>query len=96
MKPARRWRWPATVVLVCFGALVLEIVVYRITPISTIAPAIRLAEKATCAVCALTGLFGLFQRPKAIAVVVCVLGVIVGIFTFLLILAAESFSSIFV
>ncbi|HEV2028383.1 MAG TPA: hypothetical protein VGS16_07610 [Candidatus Dormibacteraeota bacterium] len=96
MKPTRRWRWPATVVLISFAALVIETVLHRNSPNSATTTALSLAIKATCVLCALSGLIGLFQRPKAIALVICVLGVIVGILVFMLVLSAESLSSVFV
>jgi hypothetical protein len=96
LKPTKRWRWPATVVLISFVALVVETVLYRNSPNSATTTALSLAIKATCAVCALSGVIGLFQRPKVIAVVICVLGVIVGIVAFLLLLSGEALSSVFV
>jgi hypothetical protein len=96
LKPTRRWLWPVTVVLICFAALVIGAVVHRALPNSPMATTVTLVEKVICAICALSGLVGLVQRPRGIALVVCVLGVIVGILFFLLILAAESFSAIFV
>jgi hypothetical protein len=64
--------------------------------LSGIAPTVTLAEKVTCVVCVLSGLVGFFLRPKAIALVICFLGVIVGVLWFLLIVFAEAFSPIFV
>ena len=96
MKPTKRWRWPATVVLISLVALVVETVLYRNSPNSATTAALSLAIKATCVVCALSGVIGLFQRPKVIAVVICVVGVIVGIVAFLLLLSGEALSSVFV
>src|SRR3984893_5326113 len=58
-KPTKRWRWPATVVLISLVALVVETVLYRNSPNSATTAALSLAIKATCVVCALSGVIGL-------------------------------------
>jgi len=97
LKPTRRWRWPATVVLICFVALVIEDVLVRASPHET-AMTVNRAGIATSAICAVSGLIGVFQRPKTVALIVCVLGVAIGILALLITVFGEliSLGSIFV
>jgi hypothetical protein len=97
LKPPKRWRWPATAVLISFVALVVEDVLIRVLPLATAITINRVAI-ATSAICIVAGLIGVFQRPKTIALVICGLGVTVGVVALLITVFGELFSlgSIFV
>lgn len=97
MRPTKRWRWPATAVLISFAALVLEDVLIRVLPLATAITINRVAI-GTSAICIVAGLIGVLQRPKTIALVICGLGVTIGVVALLITVFGELFSlgSIFV
>ena len=88
MKPTNRWRWPASLVLVLFVALVVEDVLIRVLPLGAAISVNRVAI-ATSAICIVTGLVGVLQRPRTIALVICGLGVTLGIVALVISLFGE-------
>ena len=88
---------PATVVLICFVAFVIEDVLIRVLPHATAITVNRVAI-ATSVLCILSGLVGAFQRPRTIALIICGLGVIIGVLALLISVFGElsSLGSIFV
>ena len=88
MKATTRWRWPATVVLVCLVALVIEDVLIRVLPTAT-AINVNRAAIATSAICIVCGIVGVLQRPRTFALVICGLGVTLGVVALLISIFGE-------
>ena len=66
----------------------MEDVLIRVLPLGT-AIAVNRVAIATSALCIVAGLVGVFRRPKTIALVICGLGVTVGVVALLISIFGE-------
>ena len=88
MRPGSRYRWSAVGVLICIGALIVELALFINTQ-GTLSTATARAGIVTSLICAGTGAAGLTRKP---ALAIPELGVAIGVLGLLLFLVLEAVS----